>query len=114
MMSHIKDGKSQMEQIDLFPGRSSFVFEDTKCPCCGHVMNAVTGAEGESESPNPGDVSVCIECTSYLIFDHDLKLQVMTVDEVCELDSEVLYTLTATRNHINKLKRIFKEEGREW
>lgn len=103
-----------MEQLNLFPNRSTYLLEPSKCPCCGHTMNAVTGGEGEYEQPVPGDVSVCAECTSYLIFDDELKLRLMTVDEVCELDSEILYVLTSTRNHINKLKKLCMEEGREW
>ena len=114
MMSHSEDRKVKMKKTNIIPDRSTFIFEDTKCPCCGCKMNAVTGEEGQDVEPIPGDVSVCFECTSYLVFDEELKLRVLEVDEICEMDSDTLYTLTSVRNQIQKAKRFFEENKNGW
>lgn len=113
MMSHSQDRIIKMERKELIPGKSAFVFEKTSCPCCGHILNAVANVGDCDDVPIAGDVSVCGKCTSYLIFDDDFSIRLMTVDEICELDNDVLYALTAARNQLQKLKQM-QEQYNEW
>src|SRR4051812_16227606 len=42
------------------------------CPNCGHVLDAAT-----SESalpPEPGDITVCVGCSTILVFEDGMKL----------------------------------------
>ena len=93
---------NKVKAIDMEMGTPIFVFEeDDHCPQCGSVINAARGCGDDADkSPDPGDVSICVVCGSYLIFDDNIKVRLMTVDEVCELDNELLYALTTARNEI--------------
>lgn len=76
------------------------------CPECGTMLTAASIMEDLNSEimPNPGDISICFECTSYLTYDKNLKLQRMSVDDIVALDSEELYALTKERNMISKFK----------
>lgn len=113
MMSHSRDRKVNMERKELLLGKSAFVFEDSECPCCGHKLNAVANVGDHDDLPVAGDVSVCGQCASYLKFDDDMKLRLMTVDEICDLDNDVLYALTVARNQIQKFNKLELENGWE-
>jgi hypothetical protein len=41
------------------------------CPVCGYKLDAATSADLKQPDlrPSPGDLSICFECTSVLIFD---------------------------------------------
>lgn len=97
------------------------------CPNCDNSLNAahVIG-DNEDEAPKVGDVTICIECTSYLMFDEHMKLRECTVDEICDMDNDTLLELTRARNYFknekirrqhvfDKVKTIFGivEEGEE-
>lgn len=38
--------------------------------------------------PRPGDVSVCFGCTAMLVFDHELRVRLMSEDELLALPLE--------------------------
>lgn len=47
------------------------------CPACGHVFTHVDTLEGgDTPMPNPGDLTVCIECAAVLTWDEDMIYQV--------------------------------------
>jgi len=53
---------------------TSYVTPESSCPWCGHEMNRCTSLL-ELGSPSAGDLSICIKCSGFLVFDADLKLQ---------------------------------------
>lgn len=60
------------------------VNENATCPHCGHRLDLATGID-HTLMPRPGDVSICIECASILIFDDAMMPREPTVDEWKEL-----------------------------
>ncbi len=46
------------------------------CPYCQHELDTVTSAPMNPEAtPSEGDITVCIECASVLIFKEDLTVR---------------------------------------
>lgn len=74
-----------------------------RCPVCDHIIDAASAVDASGAHPSPGDVSICAECTSYLMYNDDLSSHVITVDEFVTLPSDIIYELTAAR----KLKQEF-------
>lgn len=70
------------------------------CPECGVKINAA--GTNKDIKPKPGDISVCGECTSYLVFDDNLKLKSMTMDDIVDLAPDELYQLTLYRKQIQE------------
>jgi len=75
------------------------------CPACGHLLDADGVALGEDARPTPGDVSVCMYCTSFLVFEPDLSRRAMTDDEVGELPDDVRMELIRVRRTIKSMKK---------
>lgn len=48
----------------------------TECPCCGHKMDSVSGANTNSR-PSPGDATVCIECGAICKFDENMAMKLV-------------------------------------
>jgi hypothetical protein len=68
------------------------------CPLCRKVLNACTNMTGD-EGPVEGDATVCLYCSSVLLFGPNLKLRVATLEELPEeirptLRKIVLATMT--------------------
>lgn len=84
--------------------------EGNVCPVCGYNIDSASAIDGVDAIPQPGDVSICFDCTSYLIFDENIKSRVLTVDEIVDLPSDILYELTAERNKINKFKKYKQQQ----
>lgn len=82
----------------------------TKCPKCHHPLNMATGVDRASErrGPQPGDATVCIQCTGFLIWGQDMQLRMMDDDEFLELEVELRTILVRARNLFNRMK---KEKG---
>lgn len=95
-----------MDKIDLIPGHSTYIQSDEdQCPVCGHTFNVAT-IEGDQRGPGPGDTSICFKCASYLVFGEDLKVHLMTEEELIDLDNQLLIELQQHRKQI--------QEFREW
>lgn len=71
------------------------------CPYCGKKLDAASG-EG---TPSPGDVSVCIECASPLMFTDELTLRVMTRAEFADLPPATRADLRRYQAAVRKLDR---------
>jgi hypothetical protein len=56
-----------------------------KCPKCGHCLDAATSVEKENLLPKEGDLSVCIECASLLMYEEGYFLHLITEKELSEL-----------------------------
>jgi hypothetical protein len=57
----------------------------TPCPYCNAPNNAATDPDGEDRPPRPGDVTICISCGEFLLFDADLRTVKPSEDELIEL-----------------------------
>jgi hypothetical protein len=60
---------------------------DSVCPC-GYRMTDCTNLHGGASDPEPGDISVCLNCGQILAFDSDLRLRKAIAAEVHELMSD--------------------------
>ncbi len=57
--------------------------KQTNCPRCSHQLNATTDVQREGQrAPEPGDVTVCINCGQILTFEEGLQLRRATAEEV--------------------------------
>jgi hypothetical protein len=54
------------------------------CPGCGHRLNASSDPKDRG-MPRPGDLSLCIDCGTILRFDWQLRLKVVTPEEIEKL-----------------------------
>lgn len=52
----------------------------THCPACGYLLEAATCLE--NRSPEPGDLSICYECTEILCFDFELRAVPATITDL--------------------------------
>lgn len=86
------------------------ILQDDYCPECGTKLTAASIIEDlDSEIiPSPGDLSICFECTSYLTYGENLKLQTLTIDDIIALESEELYKLTKERKMIQEYQEWVK------
>jgi hypothetical protein len=74
------------------------------CPSCGKTSTHATDARlGQTEPPQDGDFTVCIECLAYLTFEKE-GLVLLSKEAFEQLDEEVRITLTQTRRHLREIK----------
>lgn len=85
------------------------VTENRTCPQCGHKIDAAS-CTTEDVSPKAGDYSICVYCTSYLVFtDDSLNVRLLTVEDLETIDNDVFYELTKARNVINKTRKLLDD-----
>lgn len=60
----------------------------SRCPNCGEPLDAATSPDPDARPPAPGDVSVCIACSTILVFDHGLKLALPSPAQLDQLLAE--------------------------
>lgn len=90
---------------ELIPGRHFRKVKATNCPSCKHVLNAVGDLSENVPLPEPGDLTVCIECAAPLTFTEYGGLRIATRKEVEEGGNEfheirgrILYFLQEVRS----------------
>lgn len=61
-----------------------------KCPGCGKVndMASASHAKGEHHVPKEGEASICIQCGTLSVYDKQLRLTPMTVEQLAERTDE--------------------------
>jgi hypothetical protein len=67
------------------------------CPCCGSPNNGCSSPMG-GRGPRPGDVTVCLLCSTVLVFADDMTTREPTKKEAREIagDKNVLAVVAAT------------------
>lgn len=75
------------------------------CPSCGCKLDAATNLADERRRPSPGDLSVCINCTSFLVFDDNLILRNLSPEETKQLPVGVQDELWRIRRAAHKTDR---------
>jgi RNase P subunit RPR2 len=78
---------------------------DNFCPVCGHKIDAVTSMDGDVRVPTDGDVSICGECTAFLVFDKNLQSQLLTPDELLTLPDDIINTLAEIRYQLHSYRQ---------
>ena len=73
------------------------------CPVCHHVLDACSDFENNPRGPQPGDVSLCIECATVLVFNDNLTRREATSAEIGDWDHEVRMSINRYRQIILKL-----------
>jgi hypothetical protein len=71
------------------------------CPVCEYSLNLAI-ATVYFEAVKPGNPGICGKCGSFLVFDNDLKLRVMTEDEVVELPDQIRIEMMQARRECDK------------
>ena len=84
---------------DFVSYRSTEVIK-SKCPSCGHTLDAATPIENLDKPPQPGDLSVCISCTTFLKYTLDMALEILPEDELLQLPTDVCLDLYAARRKL--------------
>ncbi len=74
----------------------------TTCPYCGKKNDRALNPQNEQDRPDPGSLSVCIQCTELSEFDENLGLIKFDINK---LDRDDFL-------HIRKMQRMIKK-GRE-
>ena len=78
-----------------------------QCPVCDHKIDRVSGVSGKGKvdddvQPNPGDITMCVYCRSFLIFTAELGHREATDEEIAELPHD-------QRMLLSKARRLAKE-----
>lgn len=74
----------------------------SECPFCGELLDAATPTENKNWRPEPGDISMCINCTSFLQFDEDLHLVGLTAAEFAGLPKD-------QRDYLHRMRQVAHE-----
>lgn len=55
-----------------------------RCPYCSHQLSAIAELKPQG-APNPGDVTVCINCAGLLVLNDNLQARRPTMDELGQI-----------------------------
>lgn len=81
------------------------------CLSCGKVLNAATKVEGDAAGPEPGNVSICLQCGHVMAFGDDLTLRELTDEEAHEIAGDpVVLKLQRLRGKV----MAAKQEAEPW
>ena len=63
-----------------------------KCLNCGKNLNMAAGVvdilSPDEHHPEPGDATICIDCSHVMVFDKNLNLREPTISELLEFSSD--------------------------
>jgi hypothetical protein len=76
------------------------------CPDCGYELDAATGVTDQAAVPSPGDLSLCLRCTTLLRFDATMHVRALSPAEFRELPEDV-------RAWLRQLQRVAREINRQ-
>lgn len=96
-------------KIEKIGDQTFKIDRDYTCPVCETKLNAFSNVV-DDEQPKEGDLTICYKCTSYLKVTKDLNVELLDVDELCDLPSEQLNMLIRTRNELRKVNAELMNE----
>jgi hypothetical protein len=67
---------------------TTYHLEEARCPWCDKRLDAVTDADVHERGPDPGDLTICIQCASLLRLDGNLIPQKIAPAELQQLIRE--------------------------
>ncbi len=76
------------------------------CPVCKVKLDAAmeTSCADETIQPRPDDYTVCAYCASFLVYENDMSLRVLTQDEIGDMPSDIRSMLTQARKCVEELR----------
>jgi len=77
---------------------------DRACPVCNNKLDAASAINADT-SPQPGDVSICFYCGSFLIYSDDMSSRLLTELEVYALDPHTKALLVETRQRLKQYRQ---------
>ena len=79
---------------------------ECRCPYCGKILDRASATPGSpGAAPEPGDLTVCIECASPLVFDEALRVRKPWPGEVDISDPELARVIHAIRSRDRRKAR---------
>lgn len=70
------------------------------CPACNYLCDSASALNEPHSTPNPGDVSICLNCGELLEFSSDMALIEIRKETLSELEPKQLQELYNARAHI--------------
>ena len=85
----------------------------SKCPTCGYILNAVV-EKGSPIAPVPreGDITMCIECYTPMLFNADLSVRLLNSMEhmaLGEIVNEMTNQLIFAKRNYSRMNKQNKE-----
>lgn len=81
------------------------------CPACNYTCSAAGTMDGKPGVPNPGDVSICLNCGEFLEYASDMALIKLTSKTLNELDPMQLSEMHNHKKYILRRGPIPKHNG---
>lgn len=75
------------------------------CPSCGHKLDAATATSANMQAPEPGDLSLCIECAAFLRYTRLMTLEILPEEDLLEMPTDECLDLYAIRARILAIPR---------
>ena len=83
--------------------------EASKCPECGKSLDTHESVDlVDQRAPEKDDLSVCIKCASWNMFNEDLSLRVMTEEDINQIDPETIAHMQRFSDEIKKMNDVNK------
>ena len=83
-------------------GKSLRLDKTPHCPVCGEKLDGATVIDDDHAVPQPGDISVCWKCASFLTYTPDMELRLLTELEVYGLDAHAKAVMIEMRKRIRE------------
>lgn len=80
------------------------------CPKCGeHFVGRCTGAKIGSPAPVPGDITICMQCQTALVFTPDMQRRLATDEEIAALPAATQAMLAKAHLCLGLAKRMVRD-----
>jgi len=76
------------------------------CPLCFKLIDAATNIETK-RAPEPGDVTICVYCSSWLIFNDDMTLRAASRQDIDDLPKDFVYRLIQATKALEEFNRLY-------
>ena len=90
--------------MKLTLGKSVRLEKTPHCPVCDEKLDGATVVNDDHAIPEPGDLSVCFGCGSFLTYRDDMTMRLLTEMEVYGLDAHAKATLIEMRKRLQKYR----------
>ncbi len=80
---------------------------ETKCPACHHKLDGAARVDGDGNTPQPGDVTVCLYCGHICAYGDDLQLRELNDKEAYDVagDPDILAAVELSGMYREYLKK---------
>lgn len=92
------------EQLKGTPATTTII-AGTKCPKCSAPITAQTSFTGHT--PSPGDLTLCMECSTLMRFDPNMCLEAVTDEEFAALPPEHRNVIEHGRREMELAKQLY-------